>query len=80
MIEHEPPESRTLGQEVREDIVREAGVWLRWAVVGAIVGAVLVGGVGFWVFGFPGLVWGAGIGAALGGVGSWLFYLHATTL
>ena len=39
------------------------------------VGAVVLGGIGLIIFGLKGLLIGAGLGAVVGGVGVWLFWL-----
>lgn len=80
MNEQDPQPPKSLGREVRDEAVREAGVWLKWAAVGALVGALLLGGLGLALFGFLGMLGGAGVGAVLGGVAFWAFYLNATTL
>ncbi len=71
---------RKLASEVGGELKREAGAWLKWFAVGAVVGAVILGGLGFYILGFKGLLGGAAVGAILGGTGLWLFYLNATTL
>ena len=72
--------SGSLGSEIKADVKREVGTWFKWAAAGAMVGAVLLGGLGAYLLGSQGLLWGAGSGAVMGGLGSWLFYLNATTL
>ena len=67
--------SRGLGKE----IAQEARSWLRWALGGAVVGAVVLGGAGLWYFGFTGLWIGAGVGAVGGGLGAFLLYGDAAT-
>ena len=71
---------RELAGEVGGELKREAGVWLKWFVGGALVGAVLFGGFGLYLFGIKGFLVGAAIGAAVGGVALWLFYLYANTI
>ena len=60
-------------------LIREARTWGRWAGVGAVAGAVALGGVGAFVLGFSGFVWGALSGAAVGGLGALLLYLVASS-
>ncbi len=60
-------------------LVSELGVSLRWALWGAIIGALLLGGAGFWYFSWQGLGYGLLAGAVIGGVGAWLFYLFASS-
>ena len=71
------PESftRALGKKLRQ----EARSCWRWVSRGAIVGAVVLGGIASWYFGLTGLWIGAGIGAVCGGVGAFLIYGEATT-
>jgi hypothetical protein len=73
----EPP---SFGNEVKGELKKEAKAWLKWAFVGAAIGATLLGGFGFFVLGFSGLLGGAALGAIIGALGFWLFYLNATTL
>lgn len=80
MSETEAEESSTLGDEIIGEVKREAGAWLKWAATGAVLGAVILGGLGFYLLGFMGLLGGAAAGAVLGAIGLWLFYLNATTL
>ena len=72
--------SSSFVSEVKDGVVREMGTWLKWALAGAVVGAVLLGGLGGYFLGFEGFLWGAGAGAAVGGLGFGLFYLNANTL
>lgn len=69
----------SIGKAVRQELADEARSWLRWAVAGAAIGAVILGGAGMYFFGWKGLGIGALAGAVVGGVGFWLFYLYATT-
>lgn len=51
------------------------GAWetLRWVLVGAVVGAVALGGVGGYYFGWSGFGYGFLVGAVVGGLASlWL--------
>ncbi len=80
MSEQHKPESSSLGNEIKGERRREAGAWLKWAFAGAAIGAMILGGLGFLILGYSGLFGGAAMGAALGGIGLWSFYLNATTL
>lgn len=61
-------------------IREELRACVRWTLVGAVLGAAALGGFGLAIFGAKGLLYGALAGAAIGGVGSLLFYLNATTI
>ena len=66
---------KELGRDVGKDLLRETGTTLKWAVGGALVGGVALGGIGFWKFGVMGLAIGAVAGAIVGGaVGFWLYF------
>jgi hypothetical protein len=59
-------------KDVGKDLLRETGTTIKWAVGGALVGAVVLGGLGLWKFGITSLTIGAVVGAALGGAtGFW---------
>jgi len=60
-------------------LLDDLGLSFRWALWGAIIGALVLGGVGFWYFSWAGLGYGLLAGAVLGGVGAWLLYLFALT-
>lgn len=76
MTEQRPPEQKPLAKEVLSGLKEDARSWLRWAIGGAIAGAVVLGGIGLILFGLKGLLIGAGIGAVVGGVGVSLLYLN----
>ena len=63
--------------DVGKGLLDDLGLSFRWALWGAMIGAVLLGGTGFWYFGWEGLGLGLLAGAVLGGVGAWLLYLFA---
>jgi hypothetical protein len=66
---------REVGREVGKDLLRETGTTIKWAFGGAVVGAIFVGGLGFWKFGVTGLWIGAVAGALIGGaIGGWLYF------
>lgn len=66
---------KELGRDVGKDLLRETVTTLKWAMGGAIVGAVALGGIGFWKFGTTGLAIGAVAGAVVGGAaGFWLYF------
>ena len=61
-------------REVGKELFNQSKLTLKWALGGAVVGALALGGVGFWFLGLSGLGVGALIGAVLGGfVGGWLY-------
>ncbi|MHC4938654.1 MAG: hypothetical protein ACYTHK_06770 [Planctomycetota bacterium] len=71
------PNGDSLAKEIRDGLAEEAKSWLLWALAGAIVGAVLLGGIGAYFAGLKGLGIGALAGAALGGIGVGIIYLQA---
>ena len=75
-----PSESLTkeVGRGVVKGLLQEAKATLKWGVGGAMFGAAVLGGLGFWKFGTLGLGVGALAGAVLGGVGGIWVYLSAT--
>lgn len=77
MTAEQEPKQESLGREIGRGLVEEGRSSLRFAGFGAVIGAVVLGGVGFKFFGLPGLAIGAAIGAIVGGVGAWLMYLSA---
>lgn len=79
MSDEERPSSPIV-EGVKEGLVEEAGRWLKWAFGGALLGALVLGGLGLYWFGLTGLGIGAAAGAVLGGFGAWLFYVSATSL
>ena len=65
-------------REVGKDLVSGTKKILKWALGGAIVGALVVGGVGFWLLGMKGLGIGVLIGAVIGAIvggGVYLWWL-----
>ncbi len=50
---------------------------LRWFLIGAVIGAVVLGGVGAYYFGWTGLGIGLIAGAVIGGIGLWWMYMSA---
>jgi len=80
MVEENETESRSLLGEVGQGLKNEAKSWLLWAGIGAVIGALTLGGLGLYLMGALGLFGGAAAGAILGGLGAWLFYMNATTL
>ena len=66
---------KEIGQEVGQDLVQETGTTIKWAVGGALIGAVVLGGLGFWKLGVTGLAIGAIAGGVVGGVvGGWFYF------
>ena len=60
-------------------LLRGVRSWLRWLGAGAAGGAVVLGGAGFYCFGWDGLALGAGAGAVLGAVLIIVLYVLAAT-
>jgi hypothetical protein len=66
---------KEIGRDVGTDLVRETGTTIKWAVGGALIGAVVLGGLGLWKFGVTGLAIGAISGGVVGGVvGGWFYF------
>jgi hypothetical protein len=60
-------------------ILAEAKMWLQWTLGGAIVGAIGLGGTGFYLGGLTGLMWGAGAGVVVGGLVGLVIILLASS-
>ena len=78
---HSDPETREKSEtgeilkDVGKDLLRETGTTIKWGIGGALIGAVILGALGFWKFGEVGLVVGAIAGAVLGGaIGFWAYF------
>jgi uncharacterized protein YcfJ len=66
---------KELGRDIGKDLLRETATTLKWALGGAVVGAVVLGGLGLWKFGLTGLGIGAVAGAVVGGaIGFWAYF------
>jgi hypothetical protein len=66
---------KEIGRDVGTDLVRETGTTIKWAVGGALIGTVVLGGLGLWKFGVTGLAFGAIAGGVVGGVvGGWFYF------
>ncbi len=57
---------KEVGRDVGKDLLRETGTTIKWALGGAFLGAVVLGGLGFWKFGVTGLAIGAIITPKIG--------------
>jgi energy-converting hydrogenase Eha subunit A len=68
-----------VGRAVGRDVIEEGKSWLRWALGGAIVGALGLGGLGVYLFGVEALIYGVLIGAVIGAIGAWLLYIYGTS-
>lgn len=80
MDQHDAPKPDSIARAVGKELVRETGRSLRWGGAGAVVGAVGLGGVGFYLLGLKGLAIGACAGAVLGGLAALWFYFEASTV
>ena len=80
MTHTDQDERKGFASDVGQGLVNEGRTWVRWGVVGAILGAVALGIVGAVYLGFVGFVIGAVIGAVVGGIGAVVFYMQASTL
>lgn len=69
---------KEVARDVGKEFVSETKVTLKWALGGAIVGALILGGVGAKYLGLAGLGWGALAGAVVGSIAGALIYI--TTL
>ena len=66
---------KEIGQDAGTDLLHETGTTIKWAVGGALIGAAVLGGLGFWKFGVIGLAIGAIAGGVVGGVvGGWFYF------
>ena len=65
---------------VKEGLIEEASSSLKWAGWGALIGAVALGLAGLIQFNPTIGAIGAALGAVVGGIGAWVFYLQATSL
>jgi len=80
---HSAPETREKSEtgeiikDVGKDLLRETATTIKWGIGGALIGAVILGALGFWKFGEVGLVVGAIAGAILGGAAGFLAYFTA---
>ena len=69
------PRSEGFIKGVGKELLRETGTTIKWAVGGAVFGAIVVGGLGLWKYGVTGLGIGAVAGAVIGGaVGGWAYF------
>lgn len=66
---------KEVARDVGKEFVSETKETLKWALGGAIVGALILGGVGAKYFGLPGLGWGALAGSVVGAVAGALLYI-----
>ncbi|MDP6963653.1 MAG: hypothetical protein QGF46_05750 [Planctomycetota bacterium] len=80
MIDQNKPESSSFGKELGEELKKEAGAWLKSLIMGAVLGAIILGSLGFYLLGTTGLLGGLAVGAVVGGVGLWLLYLNMNSL
>jgi len=63
-----------MARDVGKDLASETKTTLKWALGGAIVGALIIGGIGFWLLGMKVLGVSALIGAVIGAIaGGWIY-------
>ncbi len=76
------PESlaKETAKEVGKELLKEGKTTVKWGLWGAAVGAVALGGAGWFKFGPKVGLIGAGVGAVVGGIGAAWFYVSATSL
>ena len=66
---------KEIGRDVGTDLLHETRTTIKWAVGGALIGAAVLGGLGFWKFGVTGLAIGSIAGGVVGGViGGWFYF------
>ena len=71
---------KELARDVSKGLLKETGVTLKWGLWGAVLGAIVLGGVGAWYFSAAGLVVGALAGALLGGIAGVVVYIQGSSL
>jgi len=76
------PESlaKETAKEVGKELLKEGKTTVKWGFWGAVVGAVALGGAGWFKFGTTMGLIGAGVGAVVGGIGAAWFYISASSL
>jgi hypothetical protein len=72
--------AKELARDVSKGLLKETGVTLKWGLWGAVLGAIVLGGVGAWYFSAAGLVVGALAGALLGGIAGVVVYIQGSSL
>jgi hypothetical protein len=74
-----PSQSDSFAKEVGKGLIEEGKNTIKWGLAGALFGVVVLGGAGWFKFGFKlGLI-GAGVGAVVGGIGAAWIYISATS-
>ena len=72
-------EPDSFAKEVGKGLLHEGKNTVKWGLGGALLGAAVLGGAGWFKFGFKlGLI-GAGVGAIVGGIGASWCYLSASS-
>lgn len=74
---NDPQKNDSFAREVGRGLVEEAKDSLRSAALGALLGAIVVGGGGLYYFGLFGLGAGAVVGALVGGAMFWFAHMEA---
>lgn len=81
--EQGPPSSKNvasgLGRGILGSLIDEGKTWLRFALGGAVIGALGLGGAAGWFIGLDAVLVATAIGTVVGGVGAWLLYLFAAS-
>jgi hypothetical protein len=79
-----PPDSESFAKETAKEagkgLLKEGKATVKWGLWGAVVGAVALGGTGWFKFGTTMGLIGAGVGAVVGGIGAAWFYISASSL
>lgn len=61
-------------RDIADSVIDDQKDALRFARIGAVLGAAVAGSVGLFYFGFFGLIAGVISGAIVGGIGLWLMH------
>jgi hypothetical protein len=72
--------AKETAKEVGKGLLKEGKTTVKWGFWGAVVGAVALGGAGWFKFGPKVGLIGAGVGAVVGGIGAAWFYISASSL
>lgn len=79
-----PPQPESFAKETAKEVgtglLKEGKTTVKWGLWGAVVGAVALGGAGWFKFGPKFGLIGAVVGAVVGGIGAVWFYISASSL